>query len=100
MSSGTTASMNASSESYPSVASMPRVSSGLGPMWRGGGRGAGGGGARGGGAGGGLPLVVSRSDRAGEGVCWLGFLLSPPAWERLGVAGFFVRRLLYQLTPP
>src|SRR6267143_3056609 len=34
MSSGTTASMNASSDSYPSVASMPRVSSGLGPMWR------------------------------------------------------------------
>src|SRR5438093_623595 len=34
ISSGTTASMNASSDSYPSVASMPRVSSGLGPMWR------------------------------------------------------------------
>src|SRR5438552_2237879 len=26
--------MNASSDSYPSVASMPRVSSGLGPIWR------------------------------------------------------------------
>src|SRR3989449_11759624 len=34
MSSGITASMKASSESYPNVASMPRVSSGLGPMWR------------------------------------------------------------------
>src|SRR5882762_4251141 len=34
MSSGTMASMNASSDSYPSAASMPRVSSGLGPMWR------------------------------------------------------------------
>src|SRR5256885_5458160 len=34
MSSGTTASMNASSDSYPRVASMPRVSSGLGPMCR------------------------------------------------------------------
>src|SRR5256884_1777107 len=34
MSAGTTASMNASSDSYPSVASIPRVSSGLGPMWR------------------------------------------------------------------
>src|SRR5438093_9625328 len=34
ISSGTTASMNASSDSYPSVASMLRVSSGLGPMWR------------------------------------------------------------------
>src|SRR5690242_21668728 len=34
MSAGTTASMNVSSDSYPSDASMDRVSSGLGPMWR------------------------------------------------------------------
>src|SRR5437762_14287051 len=34
MSSGITASIKASSESYPSVASMPRVLSGLGPIWR------------------------------------------------------------------